>query len=438
MKLIPIALILLSTVGADERAARIKLIRSIAAALTEYADALALPPADPDPPVDPEPPPVDPPVEPEPEPDPDPPAPPSANAVVLFDFEDSVLHDAKWLWSQPRGTAGHFVAPRSGTGKGKGGPDTMSLAIGQGRNGGNALLLEHTDRPPGFWVLRGESTGGSHGNLSDERGYLAPRGKRVNRIEFWVRFDIGYRSASAATDSENMHVGTYHFDPAKLPGIAKESDNWHFYHQLTLRHDKALAGWIHVVVNDVPTHQRSLSKIAPTKNPTAWAGDYVSLLTRFYVEGVPYTALPLGGKYRMWVDDIKLSYADERPGVSVEMGGDTARTLTMAKGETLSVPVTIVNESSSAVSGKLSHRVPYWLQPKLSKSGPLTIAPGSSVSMSLDLQPQDNLRPGVWNAGVLFVPDVQSPVDPNVETRKWPQGPPDAVTAGNHVRISVK
>ncbi|MCH7728796.1 MAG: hypothetical protein IH991_20275, partial [Planctomycetes bacterium] len=156
----------------------------------------------------------------------------------ILDFEDDVLHDEDWLMSQPRGTVAAHLAPKSDTGV-----DVLKLAPGEGINGSQALLVESKDDSmglPGFWVLKNRSTGGSYDNIYDDRGYLLPRGMRANRLEFWVRFEDGFRAKSAALPNQypnwfNVHVGTYHHDPAQ-PGKVRETNNWHFYHEPWLRH----------------------------------------------------------------------------------------------------------------------------------------------------------------------------------------------------------
>jgi hypothetical protein len=381
----------------------------------------------------------------------------TAQEFVVMDFEDSTLHNAAWLDAQPGGTVATYVGTKSDSGT-----DLLLLAPGQGRNGGNALLVESPDAAaglPGFWVLRNQASGtGGIANCYDERGYLLPRGARANRLDFWLRFEEGFRALSSSTVYQNINIGTYAYDPAKL-GLEKtvESDNWHFYHQLVIRHDQAGASWIHVVINEIPQHQRDRDQYRVPENPTSLAGNYWELLTRFYVDLHPYFGDPeIGYPARMWVDDIRLSYVPEPAAVDVDIEGwFDGQEVGVLQGATVELAVTITNPGTSAISGTVAHRSQYPYSPKLldavtrlSVQGTLlNLAPGASRSLLLQFTPRDTIADGVnLLHGVIFVPTTEerpsnaSQADANVQLYSnvyGISGPCDAAIPAASVRIVV-
>lgn len=379
-----------------------------------------------------------------------------AQEFVVMDFEDSALRDASWLASQPGGTVGTYVGA-----KGDSGVDRLTLAQGQGRDGSNALLVEAPDANaglPGFWVLRNASAGGSITNSYSDKGYLLPRGARANRLDFWVRFEDGFRATSSATAYQNVNIGTYHFDPAKI-GTDKtvETDNWHFYHQLVLRHDKARDGWIHVVVNEIPQHQRGLNQFRVEKNPTGLAGNYWELATRFYVDLHPYFGEPESGyPAKMWVDDIKLSYVPEPDLVDVNIEGwENGQELDARAGETVEMNVTVTNNGPDAIGGMVNHRSRYSYAPKLldaatrqSVQGQLiTLGPGETRNLILSLTSGADTPAGTNSRhSVVFIPaseervNSHSQADPNVEIDGSVygfSGPSDASIPSSSMRLVI-
>ncbi len=389
----------------------------------------------------------------------------TTDEYVVMDFEDTELHDETWFLSQPLESINHYVSP-----KGDSGSDALSLAVGEGRSGGNALLVEAVDAAaglPGFWVTKGRNRG-YHGNLKDERGYLLPSGQSANRMEFWVRFEDGYRAASSAAqppsypNHQNLHVGTYQFDPARIDGVldVKESDNWHFYHQVMLRHDKAGDGWIRVVLNEMPQHQRSLSSLPPV-NATQPAGNYWELLTRFYIDGVQYFADPEKAyPAKMWIDDIKLTYVEERTDIAIDIvGHENGESVGVARGVERDFTVTLTNATAGPLCGILSLATPYWMGPQLldpqtqlNVSGAICLAANETRMVLLRINPSataSNTEVGELNLlGVSFVTDDQvlsdsestnrSLTDANVERRWFPDtGPHDADIKGDFLRTLI-
>ncbi|MDG2383402.1 MAG: hypothetical protein P8N76_17155, partial [Pirellulaceae bacterium] len=277
-----------------------------------------------------------------------------ASQFTLLDFETAEVPDADWLLEFPQGTAAAHVQA-----KGDSGANVFSIAPDAGRNGSQALLVESLDAGmglPGFWVKQGIQNGGWVGQSNSDQGYFLPRGMQANRLEFWVRFEDGFRSEYAADPDiyRTMDVGTYHYNPGKNSSRVVESDNWHFYHKLVLRHDQAGDDWIHVVLNESPQDQRSGSG-GVTLNPTSPAGNYWELLTRFYVDLSPYFSDPeIGYPAKMWIDDIQLSYVEEPELVEVTFGDSVDGQTLIAETEVVrDLDVSVTNLSSSTTTGYL-------------------------------------------------------------------------------------
>lgn len=269
------------------------------------------------------------------------------------------LPDKKWLGSTKQ--VANYVAPTSVDS----GIDTLEIAPGAGRQGGDCLVVTSPDEKaglPGFWVCRGRGNGrGQVANLASNDGYFA-FGQRVNRLSFWVRFDDGFRAKSAVYAKQNLHVGTYHYDPEKK-GVRKESNNWHFYHMLNLRHDLANGRWINVVLNEIPQHIRSFSQYHPAPNPTQPAGNYYELLTRFYVVCTPYfSPAEISHPVRMYVDDVLLDYAPEYRDVSVQIKPPASP---VVSGQTTTLRVEVTNNCQQQVTGQIGHRSHYTWTPLL-------------------------------------------------------------------------
>lgn len=279
---------------------------------------------------------------------------------VIMDFDDKVLHDSAWLEKQAAKSSFTFVGP-----KGDSGADKLSLAVGEGINGSNALLVESTSKEmglPGFWVMRGKS---KPGNIYDKSGYLLPSGKRANQVEFWLRFQPNFRKTRTSSpkiiypNHQNLHFGTYHFDPS-LIGMrtpVKESHNWHFYHQIYLRNDKAQEKWIRVVLNEAPQHQRSLGGL-PGINPTAPHGNYFEIMTRFYIDCTPYFSDPeIEYPVKMWVDNIKFRYAPPRLKLGVTIDGYENGDLAILKaGIATEYTATATNEETKPLAVRIAPR----------------------------------------------------------------------------------
>ncbi len=406
-------------------------------------------------------------------------APAAASRFVVMDFEDGVLHDEAWLLSQPDDHVDFFVGPKRSEAPDL---DVLTLAVGEGRNGGNAMLVEAPTAAswlPSFWVFKSRNSRGAYtARLNDESAYMVPYGQRANRLSFWLRFEEGFRRNWGAGEPpqypfhQNLHVGTYHFDPRRIgptyPGDGNgvvESDNWHFYHQVVLRHDSANGDWIHVVLNQFPQHIRNYSGSTPPNNPTELAGGYWELLTRFYVDNYPYDSDPeTPYPVRMWVDDIEFLYVEEDPGMSITFGGIPDQPVPglgafeVPLGTERAFSVLFANTGSRDLYGTITDTSHKDLDVVLTDFGGAPIAMddyflpiGSSQLLTLTIHPRLSMVTGrdeyvglSFTAHDQITPDPDIPSDaasvsfssPYVERRWQPQtGPQDAVVAGDHFRV---
>ncbi len=387
-----------------------------------------------------------------------------AEEYVVMDFEDSVLHDEAWLLSQPIDTVDFFVGPKNG-----GGTNILSLGIGEGRNGGNALRVESHNTEmglPGFWLFKSRNAGSYAARLYDTSAYMLPWGQRANRMSFWVRFDSGYRYNNGAAqppqypNHNNFEFDTYHFDPNKI-GVSSgngvvESDNWHFYHQIYLRHDKADGEWMHVVLNQFPQHQRSINALPPN-NSTRPGGNYWEILTRFYIEGKSYFADPeISYPFTMWIDDIKFSYVNETPEIDITfIGFPTGQEIEVLKNVSRDFNIRIRNINNTQTCGEIANTAMYRLRDVLIDATTLDEIEGSFCLAALEtrdyilrITPDDVITEGrTYNLGVAFAADSQilsdaestarSFSDGNVERRADPLGSHDAVVSGDFIRVVV-
>jgi len=364
----------------------------------------------------------------------------NSEEYILMDFEDSVLHDEDWIKAQPIWTVASYVHPKWDSWV-----NDLLLDIWAWRWGWNALLVESTDSSmwlPSFWLLRAKNAGVNYiQNIKDKSGYFLPENKKANRFEFWVKFEDWYRPTLSWLN-QNFQVGTYQFDPNKIDGSndVKESDGWHFYHHMMIRHDVAKDGWIHVVLNQSPQHMRAISAL-PANNPTQPYGNYWELLTRFYIDAYPYFADPEKWyPLKMWIDDIKLSYVEEWNDIDVDM-------VSYIQWE--DVPVTaeierdfltkITNNTSAEICWKIHNATPWWMSSKFIDEDTVSILDeniciswGWMKQFYMRIKPQTGSNLSDWRKNtvwVSFVPNAQiqnadftSFSDSNVENRATPYG----------------
>lgn len=359
------------------------------------------------------------------------------------------VHDKAWLGRQPAGTVAPYVAP-----KGDSGTDALTLAKGAGHSGGDCLLVTSPSPEaglPGFWLMVGKSNGrGAVANCGGNDGYLS-RGMPANRLSFRLRFEPGYCRKLSTTREKNLIVGTYHCDPAR-PGIRKESDNWHFYHQLLLRHDQANGDWMHVVLNDIPQHQRGRSKYLPSPNPTRRAGEYWQLATRIYVDMSPYFGDPeIPYPVRMWVDDVQMTEQTVSAQVTLQISPPKIQ---VVAGKTTTMLVRLLNRSAKPISGVVGHRSMYsWtptiVDPATNKSvhkQRITLPPGETI-LEFSVTPRSGISAGTtMQHSVVFAPDDQartgggSLADPRVclHASYGVSGPCDGSPASDAITLTIE
>jgi hypothetical protein len=395
---------------------------------------------------------------------------------MLMDFEDTVLHDSAWVENiQPANTVMPAVGPKADSGK-----DTLELAVGEGRGGGNALRvvankLPPTDKNPkgdnlpGFFVTMNKRGGG---NISGYQGYMLPRGVRANRLEMWIKLPEGFRKTTSSNqppvypNHENAHIGTYNYNPTSDGWNSRlvESSNWHFYHHLFVRHDKAANGWVRVVINELSDHQRSLSGGTPPHNPTSPAGNYFETMTRIYFDPTKYFTDPeVSYPVKMLVDDIKFTYVPEPKDITVDFPGyvrghrvEAQRAVGPDPSQVVKTDfqVMVRNNSINPVTGKISLAAHYSFRPELIDSATgkvadktVTLAPKESKAYTVRVSPPDSTSEGKQRSvGVLFIPTTQilsdaqstnrSLTNPLIERRASPMsGPHDGFVYSDFITV---
>ena len=391
--------------------------------------------------------------------------PPIKEEFMIMDFEDGLVHDAGWLATQPEGAeyTVPILLPKNDSGR-----DTFSIARGQGVGGSNALLVT-ADSPEqgllGFWIYPQFNRNGNRINPRDEKGYLLPRGRKANFLEFDVRFKPGHRKVSAAAqppaypNTKNVEFGTYHFDPDLIDGKTwvAESNGWHFYYQIFLRHDAADGDWIHVVLNETPQHIRTFNGLLPV-NPTQPKGNLWEIATQLYFDEMEYFADPqIPYPIQMWVDNIKLTYRPSDSPVVVNIQSySIGQDITVVRGEERYLNVELRNNGSERQCGSVSWKIGDNRTRRIfiAENGErfpeqLCLEPFNSVSGKLVVRPSSSLDKGFKTlVGVSFNPDNErisgadfanrSLSDPRVEQRRFPErGAMDGFPVGDHVRVIV-
>jgi hypothetical protein len=379
--------------------------------------------------------------------------------INLMDFSDGVLHDGTWASKQPANTKVIYLSP-----KGDSGNDDLSLAIGEGRNGGNALRVRCNDKKqgvPGFWLMPGRATGRSVMNYTSDMGYMVPRGKKPTKLHMWLKFPKGFMENSSSktvkgTPNSNFVVGTYQYAPGQIDGKkpVKESSNWHGYHQFIIRHDLADGDWVHVVLNDSATHQRSYQS-AQGPNYCGSEGQYWDLLTRMYFDVTPYFADPeIDYPFEMLVDSIYFTCDEPEKLVDIEVvgykNGQIVEIQPLAKTE---FDVVVRNLTDKTIDGKFALRCFWSLRPSIeglkTKSNNiqnLKLNPYETKNLKISFTPKGETK---FTAGLVFVPTNQVPLnemayfpsmaDPNVGiSGSFPSyGPHDTDSYGTTLGLRV-
>lgn len=251
------------------------------------------------------------------------------------DWQDGVLRDAAWLLAQPAMYRGKVILePRTDL---YDSPSEIELdiAVGQGIGGRNALRITNKvfGAMPDFRILSRDKNHPSSGygvaKPSYADGFLCPAWFKPKKLHLIIKFPDGYRAAHAldtatsASNDQNFHFGTHHFNPGLLQANGftdgmQESFNWHQYHQLCIRHDLAGNGWVHVVCSANPTHQRNSTGTTPAPDLTSALGRYWDTAVTVYFAPVPYWEADIAVPYVTLVDSIYFTDDDEYQPVKVE------------------------------------------------------------------------------------------------------------------------
>jgi len=380
--------------------------------------------------------------------------------INLLDLNDNVLHDTAWASKQPAGTKVLYVGP-----KGDSGNDELSLAIGEGRDGSNALRVRCNDKTqglPGFWLFTSRATGKQVANYSTDLGYMAPRGKKPTKLHLWLKFPEGFfkeRSAMSIKGypyHQTLHLGTYQFAPGLIGNkgaVVKESNNWHGYHQCIIRHDLAKGDWVHLVLNDCPMHQRALNQdYGP--NYCGSHGQYWDLTTRFYFDVVPNFIDPeIDYPFEMLVDSIYFTCDEPEKLVEIEvLGYKNGQSVEVKSQVETEFKVLVKNLKDESINGRFSLRSTWGVRGKIkgeknaTNIPDLQLGPKEEKSLTISFCPKDAGSNSF--VGFAFVPSNQimieemqylpSNSDPNVGISKsvfWGYGANDADTYGTTLRL---
>lgn len=296
----------------------------------------------------------------------------------LIDWQDGVLRNNAWLLQQPAMSRGTNVVDTRLY------PDPstiqMDIAKGKGRFGRNALRITNKSvgSLPDFLIIARDKNhprpgyGVARPGYSD--GYLCPANFNAKKLHVIAKFPAGFRAAQAAatqtTSDENYHVGTFHFDPGQVPATGlssglKETNNWHHYHQLSVRHDLAKDGWIHMVCSPTPTHQRGGTGTTPAPEVTGAYGRYWDTAVSLYFAPVPYgrdnvedpstLVVDIPAPYETLIDSIYFTDDAEYQPVKIEFVGyrDGQEVEALANVPTKWYSVRLINNTDSIVSGRV-------------------------------------------------------------------------------------
>lgn len=311
----------------------------------------------------------------------------STNEHYVFHPDDTVLKTLAWVATRPAGELHTAIE-----GKWPNFVGTMELAVGQGRNGKNAIKMTtnaQTQGDPAFWIMPVVSNGGTYNEPTSDDNFVVPPTKRANRIEAWFRFPPGYKEAFAAAMnyySDAFHWGTYSTylatsNDGSLSTLNEEAGfvegNGHWYHQLMPRFDWLDDNeWVCITCNAITDHCRGENgRNNFPKNPTLPHADYFRCLTRSYLEFVPYwwrvdsntnpsgiENLPgIATPYSIYCDSIRFYWRDEYLPVEIRFGssGDwyDAQEFECAPTPTVTdIPFRVTNVTNASVTGRLAFR----------------------------------------------------------------------------------
>lgn len=262
-----------------------------------------------------------------------------------------------------------------------------NIAPGRGRHGRDAIsiICKNSGFMPDFWIFAYErsnpTAGVSLGLCSMSSGFLAPRGKKVNRLHMWCKFQKGFQATSAAATqtglaTSNYQWGTYTHEPGSIPadgssGGLSETRNQHGYHLFCIRHDEIDGDWVHIVIHEIPNHQRQYSQATPPKNWIAGYGGYWNSVPKMYFSpdpygwdgpGTPFSTYPvgdseIGAPFEMLLDSFYFEYVEENLPVEVKINGwNHGQQIEIDPLTSHTYTVTLRNTSESSVTGRLLYR----------------------------------------------------------------------------------
>lgn len=366
------------------------------------------------------------------------PTPAASHSVGIV--TSGALQDETWGTANGSGDE-VIVVPKSDFGPGLTAP-SLAVATGQGHSGGDCMAVTvDSGEFFGFFVLKRFYPGAS--NPSGTLKYLLPYGQRANRMSFWVKFPAGYRATNWDDDTvqnTNLHIGSY--AALSSSGTATEDNNWHFYHEPTIRHADAGSGWVQVVCNESPHHIRSVNATGMAANPTQPHGRLWEMCTRFYIESKPYGLDPeISYPFTMLIDDIKLDYVVPTLTVTPEILGFATGDFMRVGSSTSNYTVRLTNtgNAAQAVTLYLGAMATYYTA-SLSETAVTVPAKGTyDVTLAISKtgstpSVSDEYRIGI-NCVLTSELGTNNPsADTNVEQRKWSGfGPLDADSTGCHV-----
>ena len=313
--------------------------------------------------------------------------------------------------------------------------------------------------PATFFIAPYKVNGSSFAEPGGDARYTLPRGMHANRLSLWMKWPDGYREANAAlsTTAQTVQYGTYAVDPNSPK--ADESNGWHYYHQLKVRHDvEGVNGeWVNLVINQMPHHLRGVNSGKPVDNEQSQWGQYMELMTRFYIDCVPYALDPeIAEPYDVLVDDITMYYEEEVKPVVIQIENFRAgQEVIIQEGVATDFAFTLTNTTGATVTGKLGKRAHGSSGVQLLDAGTLADVNLTTISLTADetknyimrVTPATSYAEGsIPRIGILWVPESfvtvnqASIADPNVETTfnyYGFVGCSDATLCSSHLRCYI-
>ena len=137
------------------------------------------------------------------------------------------------------------------------------------------------------------------------------KSEKYDRLSMYIYF-TGYPTYTGGDPYWSFEMGTYNCWPGgswqDKKDCPKEANNQHYYHQININPD----GWVHVLWNKHPSHQRSVSGIGVVpNNPTTRFGedkDYFDTMNIFYLEASRFSTQKNAA---YWIGEMKFTSSME-------------------------------------------------------------------------------------------------------------------------------